>query len=301
MKLKKIIVCIGSIILAGNAAAQDGTVKELQAASTKVIKSMDSSGWKRGGTFILNLNQGSLSNWAAGGEQNTFGINGMLNYAVQYKKDRNTWDNFFELALGFQNATSYNKFRKIDDRLDITSKYARQIGKGFWGYGVLANLNTQMLAGYDYGSVTSTKISGFFSPGKILLSPGFSYQPNDKFSFFISPATARLLLKTDPDFFAMKMFGVAPNKKSYLELGAFASTRFTTPLAAWATYTGRLDLFSNYKRNPQNVDVLMTNLLTLKFTKILATNISLDIIYDDDIIKRTQVKEILGVGLTVNL
>jgi hypothetical protein len=49
------------------------------------------------------------------------------------------------------------------------------------------------------------------------------------------------------------------------------------------------------------VDVLMTNLLTMKFTKLLATNISLDLIYDDDVKKRLQLKEILGIGLTVKL
>jgi len=66
-------------------------------------------------------------------------------------------------------------------------------------------------------------------------------------------------------------------------------------------YTGRLHLFSNYKRSPENVDVFFTNLLSLKFNKWLATNISADIVYDDDILKRTQLKEVLGIGLTVKL
>ena len=299
--MRKGILSVAAILAAGIIYGQDNTVKELQSAGTKEVKSLDSNGWKKGGTFILNLNQGSLSNWAAGGEQNTFGINGILNYAAQYRNGKNTWDNYFELALGFQNATSFNKFRKIDDRVDITSKYGHQIGRSNWSYGILANLNTQLLPGYDYNTPSPTKISGFFTPGKILVSPGFNYAPNDKFSFFISPVTARLLLKTDPDFFAVNKFGVEANKKSYMEVGAFATTRYTTPLSKWATYTGRLDLFSNYKRNPQNVDVLMTNLLTMKFSKALATNISLDVIYDDDIIKRTQLKEIIGVGLTLNL
>jgi hypothetical protein len=39
----------------------------------------------------------------------------------------------------------------------------------------------------------------------------------------------------------------------------------------------------------------------MKITKILATNLSLDILYDDDVIKKTQLKEILGAGLTIKL
>lgn len=299
--MKKTLFYLFLIICSRTLTAQDATVKELQSASKKEVKGLDSTGWKRGGTLLINLNQGSLSNWAAGGEQNTFGINGLFSYSVQFKGEKDSWDNFFELALGFQNATSFNKFRKIDDRIDITSKYGRKIGKSKWSYGLLANLFTQSLPGYKYEATSETKISNFFSPGKILLSPGFNYQPNDKFSLFISPATARLLLKTDPDFLNQDLFGVAAGDKSYMELGAFATARFTTPLAKWATYTARLDLFSNYRRNPQNVDLLMTNLLTMKFSKALATNISLDILYDDDVIKRTQLKQILGVGLTLSL
>ena len=63
----------------------------------------------------------------------------------------------------------------------------------------------------------------------------------------------------------------------------------------------QFDLFSNYKRKPQNADIYFTNLLAMKFNSWLGTTISLDMIYDDDIIKKTQLKEILGIGLTVKL
>jgi hypothetical protein len=39
----------------------------------------------------------------------------------------------------------------------------------------------------------------------------------------------------------------------------------------------------------------------MKVSKNLATTISLDIVYDDDIIKKTQLKEILAIGLSMNL
>jgi hypothetical protein len=108
-------------------------------------------------------------------------------------------------------------------------------------------------------------------------------------------------LKNDEDFFNMAKFGVDSAKKVNTEVGAFVTAKYSATFTKWASYRGRIDLFSNYKRNPENVDVLMNNLLTMKFTKILATNISLDLIYDDDVKKRLQLKEILGVGLTVKL
>lgn len=298
--MRKLIFLAAAIFLYTLLKAQDATVKQMKDAGAKAVKSLDSNGWKKSGTLIFTLNQGSLSNWAAGGEQNVFGINGIFNYAINYKKDKNIWDNYFDVALGFQNATSFKKFRKIDDRVDITSKYGRQLSKK-WYYGILFNFNSQTLPGYDYSTDPVTKISSFLTPGKILLSPGFDFRPIENFSLFISPVTVRWVFKRDEVFFKVAKFGVDSAKKVNTEIGAFVTAKYTVALTKWATYTGRLDFFSNYKHKPQNVDVLMNNLLTMKFTKNFATNLSVDLLYDDDVITRLQVKEILGIGLTLKL
>lgn len=280
--------------------AQDGTVKDLQTASAKQVKSAEKDGWTRGGVFSLNINQGALSNWAAGGEQNTLGINAIFNYGINYRKGKNTWDNYFDLAFGFQNATSFGRFRKTDDRVDITTKYGRQLSKS-WYAGLLLNFNTQTMAGYNYSTTPNTKISNFLTPGKLILSPGFDFKPNKDFSLFLSPVTLRWIFKSDKDFYKFNKFGVDSGKKSYTEFGAFLTAKYNKAITKWATYTGRLDLFSNYRHNPGNVDVLFNNLLTMKFNKWLATNLSVDLLYDDDILKKTQLKEILGIGITLSL
>jgi hypothetical protein len=281
-------------------SAQDATVKGLQADASKEIKSLEKDGWSRSGTFILNINQGALKDWAAGGEQSVLGINTIFNYNTNYRKGKNTWDSYFDIALGFQNATSFSRFRKIDDRIDITSKYGRQLSKTLYA-GLLVNFNSQALAGYDYTNTPNTKISNFLTPGKILLSPGFDYKPSKDFSLFFSPATVRFILKNDPDFYSLRKFGVDSAKKSNTEFGAFITAVYNKSINTWATYSGRLDLFSNYIRNPQNIDVYCTNLLTMKFNKWLGSTLSLDLIYDDDVIKKTQIKEIIGLGLAVKL
>ena len=298
--MKKIFLVTAISVTAVSVLAQDATVKDLQNAAGKEVKSTEKDGWKKGGTLIININQGSLSNWAGGGEQNTLGINGIFNYGINYRKGKNTWDNYFDLALGMQNATSYSKFRKTDDRIDITSKYGYQVSKK-WYAAALINFNSQALEGFNYGDTINTKISNFLTPGKLLLSLGMDYRPNEHFSLFLSPLTTRWVFKKDPDFYPLAKFGVPALQKTYNELGAYLTAKYNVPLAKWATYTTRLDLFSNYKRKPQNVDVFFTNLLTMKFNKWLGTTISVDIVYDDDVIKKIQLKEILGVGLTVKL
>jgi len=297
-KLSYLLIVVLSI--GTTATAQDATVQGMQSAATKDVKSLDSNGWKRSGTFILNVNQGSLSNWAAGGEQSTLGINSLLNYIVNYRHGRNTWDNYFDFALGFQNATSFQKFRKIDDRIDVTSKYGYQLSKK-WYAAALMNFNTQILEGFNYTDSSSTKISNLLTPGKLLLSVGLDYRPNNELSIFISPTSARLLIKKDKDFYDTENFGVPAQKKLYTEFGAYITAKYNKKITSWATYTGRLDLFSNYRKEPKNVDVFMTNLLAMKLNRWLATTLSVDLIYDDDILQRTQLKEILGLGLSVKL
>jgi hypothetical protein len=288
--------------------AQDATVSGLKAGASKEIKSIEKDGWHKGGTFIFNINQGTLSNWAPGGEQNTLGINTVLLYNVNYRKGKNTWDNNIELALGFQNATSYSRFRKTDDRIDLTTKYGRQLTKK-WYAGLLVNFNTQSIAGYEYDAKSANPlrpkfdslISSFLSPGKLIVSPGFDFKPNKDFSLFFSPVTARWVFKTEKAFLYLDKFGVKSGDKSNFEFGAFLTAKYNKSITKWATYNGRLDLFSNYRHNPQNVDVYFTNLLSMKFNSWLGSNLSLDIVYDDDVIKKTQMKEILGLGLTFKL
>lgn len=280
--------------------AQDVTVKEFQKLAFKELKPLEKDGWQKTGTFIINVNQGALRNWAGGGEENTLGITTLLNYNINHKKGKISWNNYFDVALGFQNASSFGRFRKTDDRIDITSKYGYQFSPK-WYTAMLLNFNSQALVGYSYTDTVNTKISNILTPGKILLSAGIDYRPDKTFSLFISPITTRYILKTDNDFYNIDKFGVPPEHRSYTELGAFATAKYNKKVNAWAHYSGRLDLFSNYKRNPENVDLFMTNLLTMKFNKWFATNISVDMVYDDDVIQRTQLKEILGIGLTLKL
>lgn len=296
----KITLALAATTFCSSLFAQDASIKDMQNAASKEVKGLDSNGWKKGGLFLINVNQGHLSNWVGGGEQNTLGINAVLNYAINYKKDKVRWDNYFEVALGMQNATSFNKFRKTDDRFDITSKYGYQVASKLYA-SALFNFNTQMLEGYAYQAASETKISNLLSPGKVLLSLGFEYRPSDNFSVFVSPVTTRWLLKLDEDFLNQAVFGVPAGSKSYNEIGAYLSARYKKDIAKFATYTTRLDLFSNYKRDPQNIDVLFNNQLVLKYNTWLATSISVDILYDHDILAKTQLKQILGIGLSFKL
>ena len=298
--IKPFVTVLVTATIVLSVQAQDPSLREFQKVAFKELKLPEKDGWQKAGTFIINVQQGALRNWVSGGEQNTLGIATLFNYNLNYKRGKHSWNNYFDIGLGFQNATSFGQFRKTDDRIDITTKYGYQFSKK-WFTALLVNFNSQSLTGYQYTDTGNNKISGFLTPGKVIISGGIDFRPDKSFSLFVSPITTRFIIKKDRDFYEIDKFGVPAYNKSYTELGAFATAKFAKAFTKWALYTGRLDLFSNYNRNPEDVDVFFTNLLSLKFNRWLATNISADIVYDDDILKRTQLKEVLGIGLTVKL
>lgn len=290
--------------------AQDQTVQTLKSESGKTISKDPNDTipkkWKTGGTFSFNLSQGSLSNWAAGGDEFSLSMNTFVNAHAFYKKDKNSWDNNLDLYLGYLKTTSLGT-RKVDDRFEYLTKYGYALNPKL-NLSALFDVRSQFFKGYTYPDA-NTKIysSNFFAPAYILLSPGLDYHPVKNLSIFVSPATARWVIVKDTSLSIL--YGVDAGKKVDFQFGAYASINYTANLGKVVTYTGKLDLFSNYKHNPQCVDVYMTNLFAAKLSKILSATYSLAMIYDDDIRQfgpnknapRLQLQSLFGVGLLVKL
>jgi hypothetical protein len=287
--------------------AQDETVKKLQADASKTIAKNPADTvpktWRKGGLVNLNVAQSSLSNWAAGGDKFSLTLNCISNLYAFYKKGKHSWDNTLDFNLGYIRTTSLGN-RKNDDRLDLMSKYGYSIAPK-WNIAALFDFRTQFFNGYTYTDTSKVFSSALLSPAYILLGLGFDYKPNNHFSLFLSPATARWIIVKDDSLAAKGAYGVDPGKHTKSEIGAFVSANYLTDLNKTISYKGRLDLFSNYKHNPGKIDVFMTNLLAVKLTRVLALTWNLDLIYDDDVrlfgknhdAPAWQVKSLVGLGL----
>jgi hypothetical protein len=306
--MKKLIL-LTSVLVSLLVKAQDQTVGQLKNESDKTIKKdpNDTTNqiWKTGGLFSLNLSQGSLSNWAAGGDEFSLSLNAILSAYAFYKKDKHSWDNTLDMNFGFLRTTSLGN-RKNDDRFDVWSKYGYALSRK-WNAAALFNFRTQFANGYTYSANDKTFSSSFLSPAYLLLSLGLDYKPNQNFSVFISPVTTRWVIVKDDTLSAKGLYGVIPGKTTREEFGAFLSAQFIKALSKTVVYKGRLDLFSNYKHNPEKIDVFMTNLFSVKLTKVLAATWNVDIIYDDDVrlfgsdgkSAAWQIKSLVGLGLLV--
>lgn len=304
--MRILYVFILTALIGSGVKAQEITVKKLQSEITRTVKKEITDTlpwtWKRGGLVNVNISQGSLSNWAAGGDRFSMAINTYLNYFVFYKQGNQNWDNNLDFNFGFVESTSLGS-RKNDDRLDMLSKYGYKFNGKLYLTG-LFNFRTQFFDGYTYPNPQGVFSSTLLSPAYVLTSAGIDYKPNDNFSAFVSPLTSRWVIVASKYLSDKGSYGVDSGRRSMNEVGAFASVNYRQILPRNITYKGRMDLFSNYANKPGNVDVFMTNYFAFKINKYFSVNYNLDLIYDDDVrlfgdegtSAGLQVKSLIGIG-----
>lgn len=274
-------------------------------------------GWKKGVVAAINFSQTSLTNWAAGG-QNSLSLNGLFSGFTTYKQAKSSWDNLLEIGYGLLKQGSEG-YRKTDDKIDFTSKYGREAFKKF-NYAALLNFRTQMSPGYKYPD-TEDKISDAFAPAYLLLALGLDYKPSTYVSAFIAPLTSKFTFVTDRILSDAGAFGVTPGKTSRSEIGGYLRAIYTRSdfkgeFLKNVAFTMKLDLFSNYRDKPQNIDVNWETLIALKVNKYISVSFNTNLVYDDNIKvpvdrngngvfepteapgPRTQFKEILGAGFS---
>jgi hypothetical protein len=277
--------------------------------------------WKTGGVSGLNFAQTSYTNWAAGG-QNAISGTGFVSLFANLKRGLSTWDNTLDLAYG-KTELGNDRPRKSDDKIDLSSKYGRYAFLKHWYYTSLFNFKSQFDNGYNYPNDT-TVVSRFMAPAFFVLSLGMDYKVKDYFSVFVGPLTAKVTVVNDQPLADAGAFGVqkatydasghvlTKGKTHLEEFGGYVKVAFKKDIMKNVNLQTKLELFSNYLKNPQNIVVNWETLLNMKVNKYISASISTQLMYDDKIntkvanpdgsLKvngpRVQFKEVLAVGIS---
>ena len=286
------------------------------------------SNWTKKGNVGLNFSQVSFTNWAAGG-QDALNWLGTFNYSINYAKDRFKWDNTFNAALGY----SYFNFEqdgvKTDDKLEFTSLAGLKATEHL-NYSLEFAFRSQMAYGFDYAKDSSDYRSKFLAPAYITLGLGMEWVPNEHFSVNFAPLTGRITIVNDDKLANEGAYGVEagyfnpndttlwiPGKKVRYEFGARLAAKMKYTLMQNVDFESKLELFSNYLKHPERIDVDWQNLFVMKVNSWLNCNFGTHLIYDYDIPffdpdpvtgepvrdpnSKIQFKEVLSVGVLFNL
>lgn len=297
----------------------------LAIATSSLVYSQDTDTtkiWTTGGQIGINASQIGFYNWSKGGDNHIAG-SGSINLFANRNYKGWSWENKLDLEYGLKREND-EIWKKLDDRLEFNTKLGKKSNLENWYYTFYVNFKTQFYQGFDYDESDDISISDFMAPAYLTLGPAYDYKPNETFSAMISPAAYKATFVLNQRLADDGEFGVEPAEYIYgidtvktkdgqairQEIGANIILTFNKELFKNVTFYTKLDLFSDYIENPENIDVDWETRLTLKVNDFLNVIIKTHLLYDDNTNVEwedkdggqhkspiTQFKQSVGIGL----
>jgi len=268
--------------------------------------------WTKSGNFTFLGNQSSYSYWTAGGQTSISGTI-KIDYDFNFENNGWNWDTKVITAYGLNSIGGSKYLKKTDDRFEINSLLGKKFTNnliGNWSYSSFINFKTQWTKGYRYrknsnGEEERSELTRFFSPAYLQIGIGLYWRKSKDLWVNFAPVTGRLIIVNK--FFTENLqdgkqyFGVNKGSNSRFELGASLRSYYKFELIENVEISNRLSLYSDYLENSGNIDLDYTINTSMKINKHLTTNLILQFIYDDNSVKRLQVREVMGIGLNLKI
>jgi hypothetical protein len=304
--MKYLTFLLLALFLISNLEAQqppDG--QEVDTLKTDVEKE---NKFKFFGLTQFNFNQAYFENWVSGGENSMTGLFS-VDYNINYLGEKGwVWDNNLMLSIGTTYLSGNAFFRKADDRIEINSVLSKKVNT-YWNYSAYFNFKTQMLPGYRYfkkdGEDQKEKISRILSPTIIQLGLGWYYKEGDRAWFNVAPLAARGIF-VSKDYTqnlspGEKYFGVERGASSIVSMGASLSGLLQSNLMENITMDNKFNVYINYLNNIKNIDFEWNANIRLTVNDKISSNLIVHLQYDDDLISRLQIRELFGLGLSIDI
>jgi hypothetical protein len=237
--------------------------------------------WKYRTEASFALNQGSVSNWVKGGENSISTALDITGYADYNNKPlKLSSNNFARIKFGLI-ASGENGIRKNLDLIETNSKLNHKAFGKFDFSGILL-FKTQIARGYSYSKTDTVLVSKFMSPAIMTLGFGLDYKPNKTTSLNFSPLSYKATFVIDTLLIDQTKYGIAHDRKSLNEPGiSFMISNEYKPFKN-ITITNRLQLFTNYIHNPQNIDIDWEMILVANLNWFTDVRFNTHLIFDDD-------------------
>jgi hypothetical protein len=241
--------------------------------------------WKFKAEAAFVLNQALLANWVKGGESSvstTLDITGYADY--NNKKLLLSSNNFGRIKYGLV-ATDKQGVRKNLDLIETNSKLNHKaFGKVDFSGTLL--FKTQMTVGKSYFKInerdTSIVVSKFLNPATVTVGLGLDYKPNKTTSINFAPFTYKGTFVPDTANIDQTKYGIPADKKSLNEPGASLQVMNEFKPFKSIIITNRLQLFTNYIHNPQNIDIDWELIASARLNWFTEVRLNTHLIYDDD-------------------
>lgn len=275
-------------------------------------------GWTIGAGIGLDLAQLLQINPKQGAGQNRLGFGSATNAFFNYRRDRVSWETNALWQFGLQRlgsgviaqgATDKVPFQKEVDDLRLNSKYGISVNEDSkFFYTANFIFQSQALPTYQYGPnvfpgnfVTDWRNAGItptaklFSPATVNFALGIDYKPTPALSIFYSPLGSKFIIVANDSIAARGVHGNEVSGEPVngffpefenvdAQLGSQALIKFAAAFKEErGNFNSTLGLYSNYLRNPQNIDVDWQNTISYELFADVKLTALVTLFYDDDI------------------
>ena len=236
--------------------------------------------WKYRTEASFALNQGLITNWVKGGENSVSTALDITWYADYSNKPMLlSSNNFARIKYGLIKSGD-DRIRKNIDLLETNSKLNHKAFGKFDFSGIML-FKTQVSRGYNYPN-DSIPVSKFMNPAILTLGFGLDYKPDKNTSINFSPLSYKGTFVPDTASIDQTRYGVPANRRALHEPGAsFMISNELRPVKNM-TVTNRLQLFTNYIKNPLNIDVDWEMILQANLNWFTDVRLNTHLIFDDD-------------------
>lgn len=258
--------------------------------------------WKTGGEFNTTFQQVALTNWAGGGKS-SLALGGVMSMYMTYDDTTSKrWENRLEVSYGISKiGDDTDRFIKTKDNLIFTSRYGRKLSSRLYLSG-LADFRSQIAQGFKFVQLNDSVsdallVSEFMAPGFLVASLGVTYSPKKRnlieeekkaqkqegnyFALTLSPFSGKFTFVLNESLVENEQYNTE-GKRIKAEAGSSITMGVRKKIWENVIFNTNLNLFSAFERF-QNVDMNLESLLILKVNKYIMSNVSLQLIYDDDI------------------
>jgi hypothetical protein len=246
------------------------------------------------GKNLLTFSQVDYSkSWESGGVP-SITLRGASNLIYTYNKKLLYFQSIFDGAYAMAWEAEDIRAKK-EDRFSFTNTFGlRTSKKSPLYYITMVDLKSQFAPGYP-SATDETVISRLFSPAYLTTSLGISYKHKDELSITVAPISGRFVFVLDTAIVNKGLYEVKQGEMAQIDMGCYASVVYAKNFLKFFSFNSKLEMFSNYKDEPLNIDMDWENKLGFKLTSYLTAEFYVRMVYKD----KSRFPELLADGSTV--
>ena len=258
--------------------------------------------WNPNVVSRLSASQAAYSNWQEGG-LNTVAITASIDGSLERQKVE-AWKQSYQvrLVLGAVKQDTL-AFRKADDVIRLSASI-QNAGKGFfktYSPTLAVELRTQFAPGLNYdknpfegAKEVPVKVSDFFAPAIFQESIGLTYNLGEWFNQRLGVAGKETIIHLQR---LRPLYGLDRDNAVRFELGLESHTELDREVFENVHVNSALSLFAAF--NKANVpDMLWESSIAMEVNTWLGVNLEFVTLYDRDISRRIQFKEVFSLGFS---